>query len=242
MIKQAIILCAGLGTRLSPYTDTMPKPMLPILGTPMLEWHIVQFKKYGVKEFFLNLHYLPDIIKNYFGDGSKWGVKIYYNFEPVILGTAGALRHFRGKIEEEFFLIYGDIFSLTDYSKMEEVWHTKPDAIGMQRMKKTDDYADADVAELDASGRFIKIHGKPHTEKYPNAYRMRGSFILDKKILSYVPDDTAFDLGRQLLPKVVVAGENFYSYECDDYSKGIDTVEKWREVEEYLKKNNIGLR
>ncbi|RJP44074.1 nucleotidyltransferase family protein [Candidatus Parcubacteria bacterium] len=236
-ITQTVILSAGLGTRLRPHTDTMPKVMIPILGKPMLEWHVEQFKKHGVTEFFFNTHYLPDVIKNHFGDGSKWGVKIHYSFEPAILGTAGGVKQFEGKLNNEFFLIYGDTFSLVDYSKMVETWEKKPDdAIGMQRMKKTDDYADADVAEVGGDGLFLKIHAKPHVEKYANAYRMRGVFILKKKILSYVPPGTPYEIGKQLLPDIVKRGEKFYSYECGDYSKGIDTLEKWKEVEEHLKK------
>ena len=131
MIKQAVILCAGLGTRLRPYTDTMPKPMIPILGKPMLEWHIMQFKKYGVQEFFINLHYLPDVITDYFGDGSRWGVKIHYHFEPEILGTAGGVKSFEKMLDDSFFLIYGDTFSLVDYGRMEDAWNEKKCAIGM---------------------------------------------------------------------------------------------------------------
>ncbi len=240
-IKQAVILAAGLGTRLKPYTDTMPKPMIPILGKPMLQWHVEQFKKHGVTEFFFNLHYLPHVIKNYFGDGSKFGVKITYNFEPVILGTAGGVKAFEKKLDDEFFLIYGDTFSLVDYSKMRAAWEKlPPGAIGMQRMKKTDDYADADVAELDSTGKYVAIHAKPHTEKYANAYRMRGVFILKKKILSYVPANKPYEIGKNLLPDIVKQGEAFYSYECDDFSKGIDTLEKWKEVEDHLKKLGLG--
>ncbi len=218
----------------------------------MLLWHVEQFKKHGVTEFFFNLHYLPEVIKNYFGDGSKFGVKINYNFEPVILGTAGGAKQFEDKLDDEFFLIYGDTFSLVDYSKMREAWEQLPKgAIGMQRMAKTENYADADVAELDSStlvrqaqnkslttgvtGKFIKIHPKPHTEQYPNAYRMRGVFILKKKILSLVPPNIPYEIGKNLLPNIVSRGEVFYSYECDDYSKGIDTLEKWKDVEEYLR-------
>jgi mannose-1-phosphate guanylyltransferase/phosphomannomutase len=238
MIKQAVILSAGLGTRLRPYTDTIPKPMLPVLGKPILEWHIEQFKKYGVEEFFLNLHSLPDVITNYFGDGAKWGVKIHYHIEPTILGTAGGIKPFEDFIHDNFFLIYGDTFSLMNYGRMETAYAQKKDPIGMQRMKKTDDYADADVAELDVNGRFVKIHHKPHGEAYPNAYRMRGAFIFDKKIFGYIPDNIPFEIGKQLLPKILKVGKNFYSYECDDYSKGIDTVEKWKEVEAYLKQHS----
>src|SRR3989344_9541785 len=106
-IKQAIILCAGLGTRLRPMTDTMPKPMLPLLGKPMLEWNIEQFKRHGVSEFFINLHYLPEVIKNYFNDGSKWGVKIHYNLESEIMGTAGGVKNFESQLRDVFFVIYG---------------------------------------------------------------------------------------------------------------------------------------
>ena len=236
-IKQAVILCAGLGTRLRPLTDTMPKPMIPILGKPLLEWNIEQFKKHGVTEFFINLYYLPDVIRNYFGDGAKWGVKINYFQEKEILGTAGGVKNFADILDENFFLIYGDMLSLTDYSKMAEEFAIHPDAIGMQKMQRTDNYADADVAELANDKSFVRIHAKPHTEKYPNAYRMKGVFILKKAILDYIPADTFYELGKQLLPDVVGRGEKFYSYECAEYTKGIDTMDKYQEVEDYLRKN-----
>jgi NDP-sugar pyrophosphorylase family protein len=250
MITQAIISAGGFGTRLRPTTDTMPKPMIPILGKPLLEWHIEQFKKFGVTEFFFTLHYLPQVVMDYFGDGSKWGVKMHYFVEEEPLGTAGAIKKFEAQLDDDFFYIYGDTFSLMDYGKMETVWQKKVAAaragddskkapIGMQRVGRSDEYADVDIAELDGSGRIVAVHPKPHTERYPNAYRMRGTFILSKKILSYIPANGAFELGKQLLPSVIAAGENFYGYECDDYSKGIDTVEKWREVEEYLKAHTI---
>lgn len=239
MIKQAVILAAGLGTRLQPYTDTVPKPMLPLLGTPLLAWHVAQFKKHGVREFFFNLHYLPEVIRTYFGDGSEFGVTIHYSEEPVILGTAGGVKSFERQLDRSFFVVYGDTFSLVDYTKMNAAWHQHPGAIGMQRMEKTEEYADADVAELNMAGQYVTIHPKPHTSTYPNAYRMRGTFILDRRILSYVPKDSPYDIGKELLPAVVRAGEPFYSYECDDYSKGIDTREKWHEVETYLHRHDI---
>ena len=236
-IKQAVILCAGLGTRLRPLTDTMPKPMIPLLGKPFLEWNIEQFKKHGVTEFFINLYYLPDVIRDYFGDGAKWGVKINYFQEKEILGTAGGVKNFADMLDESFFLIYGDMLSLMDYSKMAEEFATHPDAIGMQRMQRTENYADADVAELAVDGSYLKIHAKPHTETYPNAYRMKGVFILKKEILDYVPANTFYELGKQLLPDVLGRGKKFYSYECGEYTKGIDTMEKYKEVEDYLKKS-----
>jgi len=240
MIKQAILLCGGKGTRLRPYTYTMSKQMIPVLGKPLTEWNIVQFKKHGITEFLINLHTMPEVMKNYLGDGSKWGIKITYNHELEPPGTAGSIKQFEKYADEEFFVIYGDTLSFVDYSKMEKAWREKPaGAIGMQRVQKLANYADADVVELNADGKFVAIHPKPHVEKYSNAYRMRGVFIMKKKILSYVPTDVYYEIGKDLLSDIVRSGEPFYGYECEDYSKGIDTVEKWKEAEEYLEKNNI---
>jgi NDP-sugar pyrophosphorylase family protein len=246
MITQAIISAGGLGTRLRPTTDAMPKPMIPILGKPMLEWHVEQFRKFGVTEFFITLYYLPNVVKDYFGDGSKFGVRMHYFVEDEPLGTAGAIKEFASQLDNEFFYIYGDTFSLVDYGKMEKVWQEKSEIandnrkkpIGMQRVGRSDHYADVDVAEIDGDGRMIKIHPKPHVETYPNAYRLRGAAIFNKKVISYIPATGPYEIGKQLLPAVIAAGELFYGYECDDYSKGIDTIEKWHEVEEYLKKHN----
>ena len=90
-IKQAVISAGGFGTRLRPTTDTIPKPMLPIAGKPMLERNIEQFKKHGVTEFFLTLHYLPEVITDYFGDGARCGCTIAYLRERAPLGTGGPL-------------------------------------------------------------------------------------------------------------------------------------------------------
>lgn len=239
MIRQAAILCAGLGTRLRPFTDKAPKPMLPLLGVPMVEWNIKRFRQCGVTEFFINLHYLPVVLKDYLGDGSRLGVQIHYHFEPELLGTAGGIKCFEGQLDEEFFLIYGDIFSNTDYSVMEIAWSQKSDALGMQTMTRTTDYADADLAELDAADRVLAVHPKPHTLTYRNAYRMRGVFILTRKILAGVPVGRYYEIGKHLIPEIVASGRSFYGYETSDYSKGIDTVEKWKDAETYMRANGF---
>ncbi len=239
MIKQAVILCAGLGTRLRPLTDTMPKPMVPILEKPMLLWNIEHFKKYGVTDFKINLHYLPDVIRNYFGDGSKFGVHIEYSFEKEILGTAGALGWFSGPFDENFFFTYGDTISLLDYRAMEKRFSELENSIGMQRVQRTENYADADVAELDENGKFVAVHPKPHTATYPNAYRMKGVSLFNKRILDYVEKGKYLELGKDLIPLLIERGENFYGYECDGFSKGIDTIDKLKEVEEYIKRNHL---
>lgn len=230
MLKQAVILSAGLGTRLRPVTDNIPKVMIPIAGKPLLEHNIEQFKKYGVSEFFINLHYLPDVIKDYFGNGSKLGVKINYFYEQELLGTGGGMKNFESFLDDEFFLMYGDIFSQMDYKKYYEYWKTKPDAIGVQRVGETENPLTKDLVEVDDELRFLKIDAKPHKEVPKNYRGLRGIFILKKKILEYVPENTHYEIGSQLLPDILARGEKFYGYECDDYSKGIDTIEAYQQV------------
>jgi NDP-sugar pyrophosphorylase family protein len=142
-------------------------------------------------------------------------------------------------LSEEFFLIYGDIFSNADYGAMEKVWRQKPGALGMQTMALAKDYVDADVAELDEAGRVVAVHPKPHTSVYNNAYRMRGVFILRRDILAEVPVGKYYEIGKNLIPAVVARGGSFFGYASGDYSKGIDTHEKWQEVEEYMRLNGF---
>ena len=239
MTTQAVILAAGLGTRLRPTTDSIPKPLIPVLGMPLLEWHIRQFKKHGVTNFLLNLHYLPEVIRAYCGDGSRFGVRIQYNEEPIICGTAGALLPFADQLQESFFLVYGDTFSLVDYTRMAAAFAAHPDAVALQRMAQTQNIADADVAEVAADGRLTAIHPKPHLRPLPNAHRMRGIFLFTRAVINAIPTNRASDIGKDLLPELLRRGAPVYAYTCSDYSKGIDTKEKWDEVETWLHAHHI---
>ncbi len=234
-IEQAVILSAGLGTRLRPMTDSIPKVMVPFSNKPLLQWHIEQFKKHGVEEFFINLFYLPEVVKNHFGDGSKFGVKINYFLEqPEILGTAGGVKDFEGELHGNFFVIYGDVFSLVDYSKMASAFYKKENPIGMELVGDTDHPHDSDLVEVDDGLRFLKIYPKPHKE-IPAKYKsMRGVYILNEKILKYIPKNRYYEIDHNLLPDILEKGEKFYGYECADYLKDIGTPERYKMIEEYL--------
>lgn len=229
---QAIILSAGFGSRLRPLTDKIPKVMVPIGGKPILEHHIEQFKKYGINEFLINLHYLPDVITNYFGDGSKWGVKITYKYEPDILGTAGGVKNFENEITGSFFLIYGDIFSFVDYGKFKNYFDKKNDVIGIEIVGDTDHPHDSDLAEVDGDLRFLKVHKKPH-QKLPEKYKsMKAAFILRKEILDHIPANSYYEIDHQLLPNILDKGLNFYGYEGGDYLKDIGTMERYQKAQD----------
>lgn len=236
-ITQAIILSAGLGTRLRPLTDNIPKVMIPLLGKPLLLRHIEQLKKHGVKDIFINLHYLPDVIRDYFGDGSKFGVNIKYFFEEKeILGTAGGLKGFEKDIKDNFFVIYGDVFSLVNYSEMSNYFFNKDNAIGIEIIGNTDHPYDSDLVEVSNDSKFLKIYTKPH-ESIPEKFNsMKAIFVFNKKIFDFIPNNIYYEIDHQLLPEVI-KNHNFFGYKCNDYLRDVGTIDRYNEVIDFLKNN-----
>ena len=111
---KALILAAGKGTRLKHLTADKPKPMLEIGGEPLLAHHVRRLRAAGVQEIAINLHHAAGVITDYFGDGSRYGVRIEYSYEPELLGTAGAAKKLAAFLDESFYVIYGDVFNNVD--------------------------------------------------------------------------------------------------------------------------------
>lgn len=235
-ITQAVILSAGLGTRVRHISDTIPKVMAPIQGKPLLLHHIERLKRHGVRKFFINLHHKPDAIRGYFGDGSSFGVSITYAEEqPKTFGTAGGIKNFEAFLDDAFFVIYGDMFSAIDYGRMADTFFTKPEAIGMVAVGINDHPQDSDLVEVDDHLRIARIHRKPH-ETLPKAWRtLDAVYIFRKKILSYIPPvGTYYEIDHQLLPEVIAKGERFYGYEYKEFLLDIGTPERYYQVNKYL--------
>lgn len=235
------MLSAGFGTRMRALTENMniPKVMVPLLGKPLLEWHIETLKKYGVSEFFVNLHYLPDVIQGYFGDGSKWGVKIIYALEsPEILGTAGGIKDFDGMLGELFFVLYADTFYGIDYENLIDFYSLKKGAIGIGTARRTDHPHDSDLAILDSDGNVVRLLLRPHKELPKDYWGMSAPYIFSKKILQYIPPKTYYEIDHQLVPDLLRRGYSYFAYKLQpgEFRKDIGTPERYREVEEYLKK------
>lgn len=239
-ITQAVLLSAGFGTRLRSLFPDIPKVMVPLLGKPLLEWHIEELKKHGVREFFINLHYLPEIIRNYFGDGSKWGVNITYVLEtPKILGTACGVKNFEGMLKENFFVLYADTFYRINYGELMNFYASLSNAIGVGTARKTDHPWDSDLAVLDAENRATKFLIKPHKELPSDYWGMSAPYIFSQKILDYIPRETYYEIDHNLVPDLLARGYQYYAYRLkeNEFRKDIGAPERYREVEEYLNKN-----
>lgn len=240
-ITQAVLLSAGLGTRLREITKgDIPKVMVPLLYKPLLEYHIEDFKKVGVGEFFINLHCLPEKITEYFGDGSKWGVKIkYFEETPKILGTAGGIKDFEKYLDENFFVIYADTFYQIDYQKIADLFFSIENPVGLGTIRITDHPEDSDLAIVGENNEIKEFLIKPHKaipEK--DFYGMSAPYIFSKKILEFIPQNQYYEIDHQLIPDLLSKGYKYYAYKIGEgeFRKDVGTPDRYRFVEDYLKK------
>ena len=211
---KAIILCAGLGTRLRPYTFNNPKVMLPIKGKPLLQYHIENLKEFGIKEIGINLHYLPEKIINYFGDGKKFGVNIHYSNEKKMRGTSGAVRQFKKWLKgEDFFVIYGDNYSHFNYDKILEYFQSKANSLGIICLLKSDKLKGKGLVKLNRAGKITFFVEKPkNPEDYNTNFTNAGTYCFKNEILKYIPNQLPSDFSIDVFPNILKKGLSLYGH------------------------------
>jgi NDP-sugar pyrophosphorylase family protein len=236
-ITQAVILAAGLGTRLRPLTDTMPKVMVPIApGKPLLEHTIELLRAQGIDDFIINVHYLPEVITSYFGDGTEWGVHIRYSDErDQPLETGGAIKKMEPMLNENFLLLYGDELHFFDFEPLIAM-HGKNQAFGTIVLKKSDFLKDGDIGEFAPSTKkILRWHTRPHeiTTGAPNVMINAGLYAFSKKILHYIPSSIPIKLDGEVIPRALAAGEIFYAFPADEPIWDIGRPEKYEKARDY---------
>lgn len=232
---KALILSAGKGTRVKNITkDEIPKVMLPIAGKPILEHHILLLKKYGIKDFLINLYFRPEVIKDYFGDGSKWGVSIKYLFEPELTGTSGPLNGFKEEIDDTLVVFYGDVMNEIDISKFLD-YHKKKGSAATLVVHESDHPHDSDIVELNPDMSIKALYHKPGSDKY-GIMGNAACYIVEPVVLDFVPEGKS-DFIKDVFPKMLKAGLSLYGYETDDYLKDMGTPERYLKVKARYEKS-----
>ena len=160
-----MILAAGLGTRLRPLTNTIPKPLLPIAGTPLIVWNLLLLKRHGFHDVIINLHHLGPMIEQAVGNGSKYGLRIYYSHEPVILGTGGGIKQAEPNFSGEPVLVLnGDTLFELDLEAL-QAFHQRHHAAATLVLRSDPDAARWGVVEVGSDDRIIRITGRGKTEQ-----------------------------------------------------------------------------
>lgn len=193
MEKRAIILAGGKGTRLRPYTVVLPKPLMPVGEYPILEVVIRQLVYYGFNHVTLAVNHQAELIKTFFGDGEKWGIKIDYSLEHKPLGTMGPLRIIED-LPDDFLIMNGDILTDLNYSEL-YAQHTENNhifTIAASQRKQISEYG---VLEVDQNNRLSGFKEKPVVEYDVSM----GVYIASKKVLDYIPQNKAYGFDHLML-------------------------------------------
>lgn len=243
-IRQAVIMAGGKGTRLAEITkDIIPKPMVPLLGKPLLERQVECLKANGVTDIIMVIGHLGEVIREYFGDGSKWGVNIRYFVEEEPMGTAGALPQMGDMLEEAFILLFGDLLLDVDFGRM-AAFHNEKQALATLFVHPNSHPYDSDLIQTDDDGRVVGFDSK-HNDRtgywYANCVNA-GLYIMERKILEHIPDKQKVDLEKEVLAPLCEQTAKIYAYASPEYVKDVGTVERIRVAEQELRSGFVAGR
>jgi len=209
---KAMLLAAGLGTRLKPLTDLCPKCLVPVAGKPVLQRNIEWLRSKGIVDLVVNLHHHPEAVTSYFGDGSAFGVRINYSYEPELLGTAGALWAARRFLaSERFWVIYADNLVHCSLERMEAL-HLVNGATLTMGLFWREEVSASGVVRLDGHGRITGFKEKPGPDEVLSHWVNAGIFLCEARVHQFIHPDRACDFGHDILPAMLSAGEPLYGY------------------------------
>lgn len=212
----AVILAGGPGTRLQPLTDDRPKSILPVLNRPFIEHTIAYLRQYGIEDIILTLSYLPDVIRGYLGDGSRYGVRLTYCLEEEPLGTAGAVKNAGTYLDNTFIVLNGDIFTDMDLADMLAMHHEKK-ARATISLTRVDDPSAFGVVETDANKRVRRFIEKPPRAEATTNWINAGIYILEPEVLERIPSHRHYMFERGLFPRLLDEGAPVYGYPYRSY-------------------------
>lgn len=221
-------MAAGLGTRLRPLTDSIPKPMVPIANRPVLHHLLNLLAAHDVREIGINIHALPELITGYFGDGSALGLRIRWSEEPELLGTAGGtkrLQDFWGR--ETILVTSGDGLHDVDVTALLG-HHRRTRALATLAVKPVDDPSAYGVVILDRDTRIRGFQEKPRRDEARSDLANCGVYVIEPELLDRVPADTFYDFGEDVWPALVAAGEPVYAYTTMAYWNDVGGLEELR--------------
>jgi mannose-1-phosphate guanylyltransferase len=236
---RAMVLAAGLGTRLRPITYEMPKPMVPVLNRPVMEHILRLLTRHGFNETIANLHWFPELIEGRFGDGSASGVELSYSREERLLGTSGGVRNAAGFLGDSFLVISGDALTDIDLAAMRE-FHASHDGIATLATKRVSDTSQFGVVITGADGRIQGFQEKPEPAEALSDLANCGIYMFEADIFDYFPppgtskaagpaDPEGFaDWAMDVFPRLLESDVPFYSHEIEAYWNDIGNLEELR--------------
>jgi len=228
---RAVLMAGGSGTRLRPLTCDLPKPMVPVLNRPIAEHIINLLKRHHITEIIATLFYLPDVMRDYFQDGSGFGVTMTYAVEEdQALGTAGCVKSVAELLDDTFLVISGD--SITDFDLQKAIdFHREKGAKATLVLTRVPNPAEFGVVITAEDGRISRFLEKPSTSEIFSDTVNTGTYILEPEVLEYLPTDCEQDFSNDLFPRLLDEGEPMYGYIADGYWCDVGHLDAYREAQ-----------
>ena len=223
---KAVILVGGPGTRLQPLTDDTPKSVVPVANRPFMEYTFAWLRQYGITDIVLTLSYLPDVIRDYFGDGSRHGVRLTYCIEEEPLGTAGAVKNAEAFLDGTFFVLNGDVYTDLDLDDMLDS-HRRNGAKATISLARVEDPSAFGVVETSGDGRVRRFIEKPPKEEATTNWINAGTYVIEPEVLADIPAKSHYMFEKGLFPGLLEKGEPVYAYPYGGYWLDMGTPEKY---------------
>ena len=223
---KAVILVGGEATRLRPLTCNIPKAMVPVINTPFLICVFRHLQRHGINEIILTQSASANPIKDYFGDGEQFGVRLHYVREDKPLGTAGAIKNVEEHLDDTCVVMNGDVFTDLDITAMLH-YHRKKKAQVTIALTPVDDPTKYGLIETDSDGRITRFLEKPNPEQVTTNMINAGTYIMEPEVLSRIPPRQKVSIERETFPLLLESGKSVYAFPSSAYWIDMGTPEKY---------------
>ncbi|MGZ8765792.1 MAG: nucleotidyltransferase family protein, partial [Acidimicrobiia bacterium] len=223
---KAVILAGGEGTRLRPLTSNQPKPMLPMANRPMLE-HIVRLlKDHGFDDIVVTVAFLANQIRNYFGDGSDFGVQMRYASEDSPLGTAGSVRNAAEQLDDTFLVMSGDVLTDIDLTAFVKA-HREAGAFGSIALKRVEDPVEFGIVITRPDGSIDRFLEKPTWGQVFSDTINTGMYVLEPEVFDFIPEAEVVDFSSDVFPAILKRGKPLLGHVVEGYWEDVGTLDAY---------------
>lgn len=233
-------MAGGEGSRLRPLTCDLPKPMVPVMNRPVMTYSIELLKKYGINTIGVTLQYLPNVIQDYYGDGSEYGVDLHYFIEETPLGTAGSVKNAQEILDETFIVISGDALANINLEKAIE-FHRNNNSVATLVLKRVEIPLEYGVVVTDENGAITRFLEKPNWGEVFSDTVNTGIYILEPEVLDYFEAGKKFDFSQDLFPMLLKDKKPMYGYITDEYWCDIGDTESYLRAHYDMMDGKVGI-
>lgn len=239
---KALVLAAGLGTRMRPLTEGQPKCLLPLGGRPLIAYILDLLSRHGVREVFVNLHWRGGDVRDAIGDGREFGLRIDYLDEEQLSGTAGPVRKLARQLRDDRFLVLnGDNLTDLDLTAL-TAFHQDTGAeltVALHREEPAD-LPEKSVVETDADGLITSFIEKPNAGQLFSDWSSGGVYVFEPALIDLIPEGRPYDIGHELIPVLLRERRRVFGFKSDFYLVDIGTPEAYARADKDLVAGRVG--